>query len=279
MDNIILINILILGSIAFFAAILLYYAAQKFYVEENPKIEEIENCLPGANCGACGRAGCHDFATYCAGVDEAGFAKVYCPVGGAAAMGKIAEVLGFEVTEKEPCIAVLKCNGTCENAPAKVEYDGIKICRIADKICSGVSGCPDGCLRLGDCIKVCKFGALSLDTITGLPVVDDDKCTSCGACVNICPRHLFEIRPKGQNGKRVYVACNNKQKGAIARKNCKVACIACGKCSKIVPSITIENNLSYISTDISAQEHGEELAKSCPTGAIVYTSSENNNAK
>lgn len=279
MGNIIIINILILGLIAFFSAIVLYYAAKKFYVEENPKIEKIEQCLPGANCGACGKAGCHDFATFCAGVDEAGFSKLYCPVGGAAVMGQIAEVLGFETVEKEATIAVLKCNGSCENAPAKIEYDGITMCRIANKICSGVSGCPDGCLRLGDCVKVCKFGALSVDCQTGLPVVDEDKCTSCGACVNICPRHLFEIRTKGHKNSRVYVACSNKQKGALARKNCKVACIACGKCTKISQEIIVENNLSYIPSSVSAEQYGEELAKTCPTGAIIYKKPEEKNEK
>ena len=279
MDNIILMNVLILGMIAFFAAVILYYAAKKFHVEENPKIEKVEECLPGANCGACGKAGCHDFATFCAGVDEAGFSQLYCPVGGAAAMEKIAEVLGFEAVAKEPTVAVLKCNGSCENAPAKIEYDGVSMCRIANKICCGVSGCPDGCLRLGDCVKVCKFGALKIDEKTGLPFVDEERCTSCGACVNICPRHLFEIRPKGENNNRVYVACNNKQKGALARKNCKVACIGCGKCAKINPEIVIENNLSYIPSTVSALKYGEELAKSCPTGAIILKRPEEKNAK
>ncbi len=270
MDNLVLMNILILSGVALAAAVLLYYAAQKFYVEENPKISEVEECLPGANCGACGRAGCHDFATACAGADDAGFSKLYCPVGGAASMSKIAEILGYAAEEKEPSVAVLKCNGNCQNAPAKYEYEGVKICRIADKICNGRSGCPDGCLRLGECVKVCKFGALHIDEETGLPVVDEDKCTSCGACVNICPRKLFEIRPKGKNGQRVYVACSNKQKGALARKNCKVACIACGKCAKIVPEITIENNLSYIPASVSAEKFGKELSEACPTGAIIY---------
>lgn len=112
----------------------------------------------------------------------------------------------------------LRCNGTCKNAPAKICYDGVSSCRIASRISSGQTGCPTGCLRLGDCVKVCKFDALHIDPETGIPVVDEDKCTSCGACVKMCPRQLFEIRPKGKNGNRVYVACRNTQKGAVARK-------------------------------------------------------------
>ncbi len=271
MDNTILFNVVLLGGIALAAALVLYLVSRKFAVEENPKIDQISNLLPQANCGACGKAGCKDFATACAGVDEAGFSELYCPVGGAAVMGKIASLLGYEASVKDPGVAVLRCNGTCQNAPAKVAYEGLKNCRIAARVSSGQSGCPTGCLRLGDCVKVCKFGALSVDAITGIPVVDEEKCTACGACVKVCPRELFEIRPKGANGNRVYVACRNTQKGAIAKKNCAVACIGCMKCAKINPEIKIENNLSYIPTTVSADEYGAALVKACPTGAIVCT--------
>ena len=186
-------------------------------------------------------------------------------------MSKVAATLGYESTNKEKTIAVLRCQGSCQNAPDKVEYTGIAFCRIANKISSGRSGCPDGCLRLGDCVRACPFGALSMDKQTGLPVVDESKCTSCGTCVAICPRGLYEIRPQGADKGRVYVACNNKQKGAIARKKCQTACIACQKCAKICPEIKIENNLSYIPTSVPAEQYGAELARSCPTKAIVYT--------
>lgn len=270
MDTI-LINILILGLIAFFAALMLYFVSKKFAVTENPQIGEVEEVLPQANCGACGYAGCHDFATACASSSEPEFAKLYCPVGGAAVMEKVAAIKGYQKVEKEPTIAVLRCNGTCTNAPNKVDYEGVKICRIANRIATSRSGCPTGCLRLGDCVKVCKFDALHIDETTGLPKVDEEKCTSCGACVNICPRNLFEIRRKGVDNNRVYVACRNTQKGALAKKNCTVACIGCMKCSKINDSIKVENNLSYIPDSISAAEYGEALVKACPTGAIICT--------
>ncbi len=269
--DIIVSNVLVLAGIALFAAIILYLVSQKFNVEENPKIGEVESVLPGANCGACGKAGCHNFAESCVKADENGFKNLYCPVGGAEVMKRVSDILGYAAVEKEPTVAVLKCNGTCENAPTKIHLDGISICRLAAKISVGQTGCPDGCLRLGDCVKVCKFDALHIDEQTGLPVVDEDKCTSCGACVNICPRRLFEIRPKGKNGRRVYVACSNTQKGAVARKNCKAACIGCMKCTKICPAVKVENNLSYIPSEVSAAEFGAELVKACPTGAIVMT--------
>ena len=135
---------------------------------------------------------------------------------------------------------------------------------------AGTSGCPDGCLHLGDCVSVCRFGALHIDEETGMPVVDADKCTSCGACVKICPRHLIEIRSISKENQQVYVACRNTQKGVVARKNCSAACIACLKCTKICAQINVENNLSYIPDMVSPEEFGSELAQSCPTGAIIY---------
>ena len=271
MENIILLSILVLGGIALIASVILYFVSQKFAVEEDTRVAEIENFLPQANCGACGKAGCHDFAVACVAADAKTFSNLFCPVGGVAVMKKIADRLGYQAAAQEPSIAVLRCNGTCLNAPAKIAYDGIDSCKIAAGISIGQSGCPNGCLRLGDCVKACKFGALSINPQTGIPVVDEEKCTSCGVCVKTCPRGLFEIRPKGRDGKRVYVACRNTQKGAQARKNCAVACIGCMKCTKINPEIKVADNLSYIPASVSADQYGEALVKACPTGAIVCT--------
>lgn len=270
MDNLILLNILVLGGTAFVAAFILYFVSRKFMVSSDETTVKIVDVLPQANCGACGKAGCADFASACAKADKDRFANLYCPVGGAEVMRQIATIKGLETIEKAPTVAVLRCQGTCQNAPAKVVYDAVSSCRIANRISSGQSGCPDGCLHLGDCVKACKFGALMLDQTTGMPVVDAAKCVSCGACVKICPRGLFEIRPLSPQGATVYVACRNKQKGAVARKNCSVACIACMKCTKINELITVENNLSYIPPEVDADKFGAELRQACPTNAIVY---------
>ena len=274
MTSVILYNVLILSAIALIAAIVLYLAAKKFYVAPNALAEEIAAILPQANCGACGSAGCQDFANKCATASEEDFKNLYCPVGGKNVMSAVAQKLGYQTTEHEPTMAVLKCNGSCQNAPDKVEYIGLKSCRLASRIFVGKTGCPNGCLRMGDCVRNCPFGALEINKVTGLPQVDPKKCTSCGACVRICPRGLYEIRPIGKNGVRVYVACSNTQKGALARKNCKAACIGCMKCTKICPDIKVENNLSYISTAVSAEQYGSELSSNCPTGAIIYTGKE-----
>ena len=272
MDHVVLMSVLVLGGIAVISAVVLYLVSRKFSVVEDVKVSEIDAVLPQANCGGCGKAGCHDFAKACAKATEDEFSKLYCPVGGQQVMNKVAEIKGFAKVEKKPTAAVIRCNGTCQNAPQKVQFDGITSCRIAARISSGQTGCPTGCLRLGDCVANCQFGALSIDKITGIPVVDYDKCTSCGACVKTCPRGLFEIRTRGENGNMVYVACRNTQKGALARKNCKAACIACQKCTKINPEIKIENNLSYIPDTVSPIEFGEQLKAACPTGAINYYS-------
>ncbi len=266
MTHIIFISMAVLGGTALVSAVILFLTAKKFNIPEDSRLEEIEALLPQANCGGCGRAGCHDFAQSCLQASAQEFAALNCPVGGLPVMKKIAAFLGYTAVKKEATRAVLRCNGSCQNAPAKITYDGVSSCRIAHLISSGQSGCPNGCLHLGDCIKVCPFGALKLDEKTFLPVVDANKCTSCGACVGICPRGLFEIRAAGP-----YVACRNTQKGAIARKNCKAACIACGKCTKISSDILLENNLSYIPSSAATRSLGEELRKSCPTGAICLT--------
>ena len=269
--SVLLTGILVLGGIGLVAAIILHFVAQKFAVESNPRVQAVEKLLPGVNCGACGKAGCQDFARACASADIETFKGLYCSVGGNSVMQKIAELLGYKTPERDPTVAVLRCQGSCENAPAKFEFTGLKSCRLVARISTSQSECPYGCIRMGDCVRACKFGALHISPDTGLPVVDENKCVSCGACVAICPKKLFEIRPKGKDGKRVYVACRNQQKGAVARQNCKVACIGCMKCTKIVPSIKVQNNLSYIPTDVDAEKFGQELADTCPTGAIVYT--------
>lgn len=271
MSAIIISNVLILAGTALVSAIVLYIVSKKFHVEENPKIEEIDALLPGVNCGACGKAGCHAFAVACTSSNSDEFKQLFCTVGGQSVMDKVADSLGFVAGIKEPTVAVLKCNGTCQNAPDKVVYSGMKSCRMAARVSVGRSGCPNGCLRFGDCVIACPFDAIHIDEILGIPVVDDEKCMSCGACVGMCPRGLYEIRAKGKDGVKVYVACSNQQKGALARKNCKAACIACMKCTKVNPEINVSHNLSYIPDTISAEEYGQSLAEVCPTGAIVYT--------
>jgi len=266
-NEIVLYSLLALGGVAFLFATVIFFVEKKFKVIEDPRIDQIQEILPGANCGGCGFAGCRNFAE--AIVKAGNMDTLFCPVGGNEVAKKAATVLGIEVKEKAPQIAVVRCNGTYANAPQKAKFEGATSCAFAHNLFAGESGCPYGCLGLGDCVKACTFDAIFINPETGIPTVIEDKCTACGACVKACPRSIIELRNKGPKGKRIYVSCINKEKGAIARKNCSVACIGCGKCVKTCPhdAITLVDNLAYI--DYEKCKLCRKCVAECPTGAIL----------
>ena len=262
----IIITVASLSILGLLLAVVLYAVAQKFKVEEDPRIDIVESLMPGANCGGCGQAGCRAFAEAC--VKASNLDSLYCPVGGNPVMQKVAGALGFEVAEKAPMVAVVRCNGTCANRPHTTEYNGSKNCQIVANLYAGETGCSYGCLGYGDCVAACKFGAIAINKETGLPVVDEEKCTACGACVKACPKNVIELRKKGPKSRRVFVSCINKDKGGVAKKACSAACIGCGKCAKECPfgAITVENNLAYI--DFTKCRLCRKCVAVCPTGAI-----------
>ncbi len=264
--NLILISLAVLGVTGLVAAVLLYFVAQKFKVEEDPRIDEVQEALPGANCGGCGFAGCRAFAESCVKADS--LDGLLCPVGGAPTMKTVGEILGMAVGNIDPKVAVVRCNGTCEARPKTSTYDGAKSCQILHNCYVGESACPFGCLGCGDCVAACEFDAIHMNPETGLPEVDDEKCTSCGKCVKACPRNIIELRKKGPKSRRMVVMCVNKDKGAVARKACTNACIGCSKCQKVCEfdAITIENNLAYI--DYNKCRLCRKCEDVCPTGAI-----------
>lgn len=267
--NLILLSLITLGAIGCIAALILYFASQKFKVFEDPRIDDVEAALPAANCGGCGYPGCRGFADAC--VKAESLDNMLCPVGGSATMNKVAEILGKTVTETAPTIAVVRCNGNCDNRPRTNHYDGAKNCQIAHNLYGGETGCSYGCLGFGDCEVSCKFDAIHINPTTLLPEVDEDKCTSCGACVKACPKFIIELRRKGPKSRRVFVSCVNKDKGGIAKKACSVACIGCSKCQKecAFDAITISNNLAYI--DHTKCKLCRKCAPVCPTKAIHET--------
>ena len=183
-------------------------------------------------------------------------------------MQKVAEALGQTVEEKAPQVAVLRCSGSCDKRKKTSVYEGISTCASVAALYGGETDCAFGCLGKGDCEAACQFGAIKVNPETGLPEVDEEKCTACGACVKACPKQLLELRNKGPKGRRIWVACRNKDKGAPARKACLAACIGCGKCAKecAFGAITVENNLAYI--DFTKCRMCRKCVAACPTGAI-----------
>ena len=262
----ILTSILLLGLIGVVGAFLLFFVSKKFETIEDPRVERIQETLPGANCGGCGFPGCSGFASACVKADS--LDGLFCPVGGTECMKRIANILGKEAKESAPMIAVVRCNGSCANRPRINIYDGVQSCAIASSLYGGETGCSFGCLGFGDCVNACAFDAIHINQETLLPEVDENKCTACGACVKACPKGIIELRVKGPKSRRIFVSCVNKDKGAIAKKACNAACIGCGKCQKVCSfgAITIENNLAYI--DYNKCRLCRKCVAECPTHAI-----------
>lgn len=271
--NLILIALIVLGVIGAVGSLVLYLVAKQFYVYEDPRVGQVEEVLPGANCGGCGFPGCHGMADAC--VKATSLDGLLCPVGGAETMAKIAGILGMEAAASDPKLAVVRCNGTFQCRPRTSNYDGAKSCAVAAATFGGETGCVFGCIGLGDCTRACTFDAIHMDPETGLPKVDADKCVACGACVKACPKIVIELRKKNAAKtpaeKRVWVQCINKDKGAVARKSCQSACIGCGKCEKTCKfgAITVENNLAWIDSE-KCKACGMCVAE-CPTNAIHAT--------
>src|SRR5574344_558010 len=268
--NFVLIAVIVLGVTGLISAIILYVTSKKFAVEEDPRIAEVAAVLPQANCGGCGFPGCSGFASACvAAADEGSLDGKFCPVGGLPVMNQVASILEMTVKENEPKVAVVRCNGTCENRSRIVMYDGLMTCSAINSCGAGETACGDGCLGAGDCVAACQFDAININPETMRPEVYEDKCTACGACVKACPRQIIEIRLKGKKNKRMYVSCVNHDRGAVATKECKVACIACGKCQKVCPfdAITIQDNLAYI--DDEKCRLCRLCEKECPQNSII----------
>ncbi|NOR87196.1 MAG: RnfABCDGE type electron transport complex subunit B [Bacteroidales bacterium] len=265
MNEVILYAVGSLGALAIVAAIILYFVAQKFKVFEDPRIDDVDEILPSANCGGCGYAGCRAFAE---AIVKAGNMEGFkCPVGGSDVMVEVGKALGLEAEITEPQIAVVRCNGTVSNSPAKVKYDGISSCAAAATLYSGEGGCSFGCLGLGDCEESCEFDAIHVNPETMIPEVTNN-CVACNACIIACPKDIIELRNVGKKERRIFVSCINEEKGAPAKKNCSVACIGCSKCFKVCPfdAIEMKNNRAYI--DYEKCKLCRKCVTVCPTDAI-----------
>ncbi|HCX65552.1 MAG TPA: ferredoxin [Eubacteriaceae bacterium] len=250
-----------LGAIGLIFGGILAFASRVFAVEVDPKVPEIKDALPGANCGGCGYPGCDAFAV---AVAEGKAPVDGCPVGGSATAESLAEIMGAEVGSGEKMVARVLCNGTCENAVERADYYGVKDCREAAIAQGGTKGCQHGCMGLGTCEAVCPFDAIHI--VEGnIAKVDPEKCTACNKCIEACPKNVIKLVPYAN---KVHVDCNSTDKGKEVKANCKVGCIGCRICVKNCPEQTISfaDNLAKI--EYEGCTHCNVCVEKCPTKAI-----------
>lgn len=236
-------------------------AYKKLKVEEDPKIEEVNEALPQANCGACGFSGCRAFAE---AVVKGKAEPNGCPVGGNDVAEEVAQILGVDAGKVIKRIARLQCRGTHEAAFPRGLYLGVTTC-AASHIIGGNKQCSHGCMGYGDCVLSCQFDALYMGE-DGLPIVVEENCTACGKCVDACPRDLFQLHPEDQN---ILVYCRSLDGPKASRKLCKNACIACGICARACPeAIVMENNLAIITDYKKIDPEKIPAIEKCPTNSI-----------
>jgi electron transport complex protein RnfB len=245
-------------------AAILALANRKLYVYEDPRIDQIEEMLPHANCGACGQPGCRPFAE---ALVKGHGDPALCTPNSQEMTQSIADFLGVELGDHIKRVARLACAGGSHVAYFRALYSGLKSCRAAALVSGGGKGCTWGCLGLGDCEAVCEFDAIHLNKYS-LPIVNEDNCVACRDCVDVCPKDLFSIQPITH---KLFVACKSLSEGDEAEHDCEVACTACERCVADAPEglIRIENNLAVV--DYSKNELASKVAiERCPTGAIVW---------
>ncbi len=256
--------LLFMGALGIFLATVLAIANRKLHVQEDPRIDEVEELLPATNCGACGCPGCRAFAEACVAGEQN---PANCTVSSREMVAYIADYLGVEVGEQEKVVARLACAGGNHVARMRAEYSGMGSCRAAVAAGGGGKACAWGCLGLGDCDESCDFDAIHMDE-HGLPVVNEDKCVACNDCVEACPLDLFSLHPVSH---RLWVACKSLAEGDEALADCEVACTGCARCAMDAPEglISINNNLAVI--DYSRNNLATRIPiERCPTGAIVW---------
>jgi Na+-translocating ferredoxin:NAD+ oxidoreductase RNF subunit RnfB len=255
---------LVMAGLGLFFAVILALAYRFLKVQEDPRVEQTEDLLPGSNCGACGQPGCHAFAEQ---LVSGAATPSQCTVASEDTVEAVAELLDVEPGQHERQVARLRCAGGKSQAYQIAEYLGFENCRAASVVSGGGKGCSWGCLGLGDCRTSCVFGAISMNS-NGLPVVDIDKCTACGDCVDDCPRNLFVLTPLKH---KLFVQCSSPLAGDAAMALCAVACDACGRCAADAAPGLVQmlDNLPVV--DYSAGGPAlPEATRRCPTGAIQW---------
>lgn len=273
----ILIAVAILGGLGLIFGLVLAAASKVFYVETDPRLDQLNECLPGANCGGCGYAGCGGYAEAVL-KGEAPIGK--CASGGNECAQAMAAIMGIKVETVTRKVALVRCSGDkiydkdgnlLTGAKVKGHYEGFHDCLSASKVGGhGPLSCKYGCLGYGSCTKVCKYGAISV--VNGVARVDEALCVGCMACAAVCPRNLIiPVEPE----RNVVIACNSMAKGAVTTRGCTVGCVGCGLCKKICPNgaITVTNNLAVI--DYTKCDNCGLCATVCPKQLIKDSNVEN----
>ncbi len=262
-----MVGVIALAALSFLFASLLVLAHRKLHVDEDPRIDAVNQLLPETNCGACGFPGCLGLAEAMAAGDAL---PGKCTVISEDEQQFIAEFLGVDVGAEEKVVARLACAGGSNVARNRARYVGLRSCRAAALVAGGGKNCFWGCLGLGDCEVVCDPDAIIMNEHE-LPIVIDDACTACGDCVDACPKDLFSLHVVSH---RLWVACKNLEKGDAPVEDCEVACDACGKCAIDAPDgvITMVDNLPVVNYE--ANHDVRAAIERCPTGAIVWFDAE-----
>jgi len=256
------IAVLTLATLCFLFASLLVLAHRILHVDEDPRIDAVQQMLPGTNCGACGFPGCLGLAQ---ATVEGTALPGKCTVMSEDERQAVAAFLGVDAGAEEKVVARLACAGGNNTARNRAHYEGLQSCRAATLVSGGGKACFWGCLGLGDCEAVCDFDAIIMNE-HGLPVVIEDLCTACGDCVDACPKDLFSLHPVSH---RLWVACKNLERGEAVLADCDVGCDACGRCAADAPDvITMINNLPVV--DYDRNHDVKQAIDRCPTGAIVW---------
>lgn len=260
--NPILLAIILVAGIGLICGIGLSVASELMAVPKDETADKIRECLPGANCGACGFSGCDGYA---AALSEGKTKETnLCAPGGADTAADIAAVLGVEAGEIVPMSAFVHCNGTPENTEIKLNYQGKQSCKMASQLFGGPKECVYGCIGYGDCVNACEYDAIKISD--GVARVNPMLCKACKKCISICPKGLIELVPMYKT--LATVTCKNHNKGAFTRKECKVGCIGCMKCQKACEfgAVTVENNTAHV--DYSKCTGCGKCVEQCPTGSI-----------
>jgi len=160
----ILVPVLVLLLLGLFFGLGLGWVSDRFRVESDPVVEQIDALLPQTQCAQCGFPGCRPYAQAIA----AGEADInQCPPGGEAGVKALADLLGREVKSLNP-----------ENGEEKPRTVAV----IDEQVCIGCTLC----------IQACPVDAI-VGATKQMHTVIESECTGCDLCLPPCPVDCIEM--------------------------------------------------------------------------------------